>query len=53
MPMAWRRQSLGIDLDAAGAHPFHGIRFCEGGSSVEARFPKGHGWACAALCCTP
>jgi flavin-dependent dehydrogenase len=36
-------QSLGIDLDAAGAQPFRGIRFCERGASVEARFPKGHG----------
>ena len=36
-------QSLGIDLDAAGAHPFRGIRFCERGASVEARFPQGHG----------
>jgi flavin-dependent dehydrogenase len=36
-------RSLGIDLDAAGAHPFRGIRFCERGSSVEARFPRGHG----------
>jgi flavin-dependent dehydrogenase len=36
-------QSLGIDLDAAGAHPFRGIRFCERDASVEARFPKGHG----------
>ena len=36
-------QSLGIDLDAAGAHPFRGIRFCERGASVEAAFPKGHG----------
>jgi flavin-dependent dehydrogenase len=36
-------QSLGIDLDAAGAHPFRGIRFCERGVSVEADFPKGHG----------
>jgi flavin-dependent dehydrogenase len=36
-------QSLGIDLDAAGAQPFRGIRFCERGASVEAQFPKGHG----------
>jgi flavin-dependent dehydrogenase len=36
-------QSLGIDLDAAGAYPFRGIRFCEGGASVEARFPQSHG----------
>src|ERR1035437_5592031 len=35
--------SLGIDLDAAGARPFRGIRFCERGASVEAAFPKGHG----------
>src|ERR1035437_4975769 len=36
-------RSLGIDLDAAGAQPFCGIRFCERGASVEARFPNGHG----------
>jgi flavin-dependent dehydrogenase len=36
-------QSLGIPLDAAGAQPFRGVRYCEGGASVEARFPKGHG----------
>jgi len=36
-------QSLGIDLDCAGAHAFRGIRFCERGISVEAVFPKGHG----------
>lgn len=36
-------RALGLDLDSAGAHPFRGIRFCEGGRSVEAEFPKGHG----------
>jgi flavin-dependent dehydrogenase len=44
MPDGWTAaQSLGIDLDAAGAFPFRGIRFCERGVSVEAAFPKGHG----------
>jgi flavin-dependent dehydrogenase len=36
-------QSLGLDLDSAGAQPFRGIRFCERGASVEAAFPQGHG----------
>ena len=36
-------RSLGLDLNAAGGHPFRGIRFREGGSVVEAAFPNGHG----------
>jgi flavin-dependent dehydrogenase len=35
--------ALGIDLSAAGGQPFLGIRFSEGGASVEARFPNGFG----------
>jgi len=35
--------ALGIDLDLAGGIPFRGIRFREGGASVEAAFPRGHG----------
>ena len=34
---------LGIDLDDSCGFPFRGIRFCEGGESVEASFPRGHG----------
>src|SRR5260370_24895294 len=36
-------RSLGLDLRAAGGHPFRGIRFCDGDSNVEAAFPNGHG----------
>src|SRR5260370_39335758 len=36
-------RSLGLDLHAAGGHPFRGIRFCDGDSNVEAAFPNGHG----------
>jgi flavin-dependent dehydrogenase len=36
-------RSLGLDLDAAGGHPFRGIRFCDGDSAVEAAFPNGNG----------
>jgi flavin-dependent dehydrogenase len=35
--------ALGLQLEAAGGHPFSGIRFCDGGSSVQAAFPHGHG----------
>jgi flavin-dependent dehydrogenase len=35
--------SLGIDLEAAPARRFPGIRFCDGESTVEARFPNGYG----------
>ncbi len=34
---------LGLDLSAAG-RPFRGIRFVEGGRSVEADFPNGNGF---------
>ena len=33
--------SLGITIDSADAHPFHGIRFLGAGVSVEAGFPGG------------
>jgi flavin-dependent dehydrogenase len=36
-------RTLGIDLAAAGGHPFQGIRFADGERSVEARFPHGRG----------
>ncbi len=36
-------RSLGLDLDAAGGQPFHGIRFCHRDSHVQAEFPQGHG----------
>ena len=41
-------RSLGLDLEAAGGHPFRGIRFAQGDTSqaeisVEACFPNGHG----------
>jgi flavin-dependent dehydrogenase len=36
-------RSLGLDLDAAGGHPFRGISFQDAGSSVAAAFPNGHG----------
>jgi flavin-dependent dehydrogenase len=36
-------RSLGIDLEAAPARRFAGIRFCDGDSSAEARFPTGYG----------
>ena len=36
-------RSLGIDLETAPARRFPGIRFCDGESSAEARFPSGHG----------
>jgi flavin-dependent dehydrogenase len=36
-------RSLGLDLHAAGGHPFRGIRFRDGESNVEAAFPNGHG----------
>src|ERR1700677_830086 len=32
---------LGITIDSADAHPFHGIRFLGAGVSVEAGFPGG------------
>ncbi len=35
--------ALGIDLRTAGGQPFRGIRFREGGASVEATFPNGFG----------
>jgi flavin-dependent dehydrogenase len=34
---------LGLDLKAGEGYPFHGIRFCDRGSTVEAAFPHGHG----------
>lgn len=34
---------LGLRLDTAEAYPFRGIRFRDGDSSVEARFPDGYG----------
>ena len=36
-------RSLGLDLDAAGGHPFRGIRFCDGDTAVESAFPNGNG----------
>jgi len=37
-------RSLGIDLEGSvSARQFAGIRFCEGDSSAEARFPHGYG----------
>lgn len=36
-------RALSIDLEAAPARRFPGIRFCEGATSVEARFPNGPG----------
>ena len=36
-------RSLGLHLDTAEAQRFRGIRFCEGGASVEAAFPAGFG----------
>jgi 2-polyprenyl-6-methoxyphenol hydroxylase-like FAD-dependent oxidoreductase len=36
-------RALGIDLDMAPAQRFSGIRFCDGGACVEARFPRHHG----------
>src|ERR1051326_5038675 len=36
-------QSLGISLERAEARPFPGIRFCENGRCVQARFPSGSG----------
>ncbi len=36
-------RALGLDLSAAQGHPFRGIRFCDGDSTVEANFPNGHG----------
>ena len=36
-------RSLGLDLEMVGGHAFSGIRFSQGETSVEARFPKGHG----------
>jgi flavin-dependent dehydrogenase len=35
--------ALGIDLKAAGGHPFAGIRFVDGERTVEATFPAGTG----------
>jgi flavin-dependent dehydrogenase len=37
-------RALGISLEAAGARPFRGIRFCDWGLSVEAPFPQGVGF---------
>src|SRR5690349_523701 len=34
---------LGLNLEAAGAQRFRGIRFLEGDASVEAAFPQGFG----------
>jgi len=36
-------RSLGFEFDSGEAQPFRGIRFCDGGVSAEAVFPKGHG----------
>ena len=36
-------RSLGLDLREAGGHPFRGIRFCDGQTSVAASFPAGEG----------
>ena len=36
-------RSLGILLERLDVRPFPGIRFCEAGSSAEARFPRGEG----------
>jgi flavin-dependent dehydrogenase len=36
-------RALGIELEGAPARWFPGIRFCEGGTSVEARFARGPG----------
>jgi 2-polyprenyl-6-methoxyphenol hydroxylase-like FAD-dependent oxidoreductase len=36
-------RALGIDLSAAGARPFRGIRFVGPDASVEAAFPSGYG----------
>jgi 2-polyprenyl-6-methoxyphenol hydroxylase-like FAD-dependent oxidoreductase len=35
-------RSLGVHLDAADGHPFHGIRFLGAGVSAEGRFPEGY-----------
>jgi 2-polyprenyl-6-methoxyphenol hydroxylase-like FAD-dependent oxidoreductase len=35
--------SLGIHLDASLGHPFRGIRFCEGATTVDAPFARGSG----------
>jgi len=37
-------RALGIHVEAAGAYPFAGIRFCEAGQAVEAAFPHGNGF---------
>ena len=37
-------RALGISLEDAGARPFRGIRFCEGGLAAEAAFPEGVGF---------
>jgi 2-polyprenyl-6-methoxyphenol hydroxylase-like FAD-dependent oxidoreductase len=36
-------RSLGLNLEAAGGYPFHGIRFVHGPDSVSAAFPSGQG----------
>lgn len=36
-------RSLGIALETLPSHPFSGIRFCENGRSISARFPSGAG----------
>jgi 2-polyprenyl-6-methoxyphenol hydroxylase-like FAD-dependent oxidoreductase len=36
-------RSLGLDLEAAGGHPFRGIRFAHGETHAEACFPSGQG----------
>jgi flavin-dependent dehydrogenase len=36
-------RSLGLQLETVEARRFRGIRFCEGGASVEAAFPTGFG----------
>jgi len=37
-------RALGISLEAAGARPFRGIRFCAPGLVAEAAFPQGAGF---------
>lgn len=37
-------RTLGISLEAAGARPFRGIRFCERDVAAEAPFPQGVGF---------
>lgn len=36
-------RAIGLDLAQTGGQPFPGIRFCHGGTNVQANFPNGHG----------